>query len=150
MGTHSILKVLILNSHSGFWNFDPKIHFWANLCRKSQSSPYWLKIGTESISRILILIPTLLFSISNPKSIFGQNWAEKFKVVHFDWKLAHVVYRGCWFLFWHQFSEFPSKWELGPVSETACFVWCSCTLYLEGADLFHLKPVTGEYNEEGL
>ena len=45
---------------------------------------HWLQIGTQSISMILILIPTLLFSVSNPKSIFGKIWAKKFKVAHFD------------------------------------------------------------------
>ena len=99
IGTHGILEVLIPNPDLDFWNSDPKIHFWANLDRKSQSCLVWLKIGTQSVSTMLILIPTLFFSVSNPKSFFGQIWAEKFKVVHFDWKLAHMVYRGCWFLF---------------------------------------------------
>ena len=38
---------------------------------------------------MLILIPKLAFRISNPKSIFGQIWVEKVKVVCFAWKLAH-------------------------------------------------------------
>ena len=41
------------------------------------------EIGMHGISRMLILIPALDFSIFNPKSIFGQNWAEKVKVVRF-------------------------------------------------------------------
>ena len=45
--------------------------------QKSKSCPFWLKIGWQSISRMLIFIPTLVFSISNPKSIFGQTWAKK-------------------------------------------------------------------------
>ena len=32
---------------------------------------------------------------------FSQIWAEKFKVVHFSWILAHNVSRLCWFLFQH-------------------------------------------------
>ena len=32
----------------------------------------------------------LVFWITNPKSIFGQIWAEKVKIVQFDWKLAHT------------------------------------------------------------
>ena len=56
----------------------------------------------------MILIPTLLFSISNPKSFLGQISAENFEVVHFDSKLAHMVYRGCWFLFRQQFFELPT------------------------------------------
>ena len=93
IGTHCILEVQILNPDLDSWNSDPKILFWANLGRKSQSCPVWLKIGTQSVSTMLILIPIFFFSVSNPKSFFGQIWAERFKVVHFDWKLAHMVYR---------------------------------------------------------
>ena len=98
------------DSYSGisFLDFRPQIHFWQNLGQKSQSCPIWLKIGTQSVSTMLILIPTLFFSVSNPKSFFGQIWAKKFKVVHFDWKLAHMVYRGCWFLFRQYFFELPT------------------------------------------
>ena len=52
-------------------------------------------------------IPTLAFWISNPKSIFGEIWAKKVKVVQFGWKLAHRVSRQCWFVFRHYFSQFP-------------------------------------------
>ena len=86
-------------SRLDFWNSVPKIHFWANLGGKSQSCPVWLKIGTHSVSTMLILILTLFFSVLNPKSFFGQIWAAKLKVVYFDWQLAHMIYRGCWFLF---------------------------------------------------
>ena len=99
IGTHAISEVQIPNPDLDFWNSDPKIHFWANLSRKSKSCSVWLEIGTQSVSTILILIPTLFFSVSNPKSFFGQIWIEKFKVVYFDWKLAHMVYRGCSYLF---------------------------------------------------
>ena len=61
IGTHGILEVLIPNPDLDFWNFDPKIHFWANLGPKIQSCPFCLKIGTHVISRMLILIPTLVF-----------------------------------------------------------------------------------------
>ena len=74
-----------------FPKFRPKIH----LCL------FWLKIGTHGISRMLILIPTLVFWISNPKSIFGQILVKKFKVAHFARKLACMVSRGYWFLFRH-------------------------------------------------
>ena len=50
---------------------------------------------------------TLVFWLSNPKSIFGQIWTKKVKVIRFARKLAHMVSRGCWFLFQHLFSEFP-------------------------------------------
>ena len=88
--------------------FHPKIHFWANLGWKSQSFAFFLKIGTHGISMMLILIPTLVFWISDPKSIFGKIWTKKVKVVQFGWKLAHRVSRRCWFLFRHYFSQFPT------------------------------------------
>ena len=74
---HGILDVLILNPYLDFWNLDPIIHYWANLGQKSQICPFCLKIGTHGISTILVLILTLVFQISNPKSIFGQIWAKK-------------------------------------------------------------------------
>ena len=40
------------------------------------------------------------------KSIFGQIWAQKVKVVRFAWKLVHMVSQRCWFLFQHEFSQF--------------------------------------------
>ena len=96
--------MLIPNPDLDFWNFDPKIHFWANLGPKIQSCPFCLKIGTHGISRMLILIPTLVFWISNPNFLFRPIWAGNTKVVRFNWKLAHMVSRGCWFLFQHVFS----------------------------------------------
>ena len=76
IGTHGILEVLIPNPGLDFWNSDPKIHFWANLCPKIQSCLFCLKIGTHGISRMLIFIPTLVFWISNPNFLFGQIWAK--------------------------------------------------------------------------
>ena len=50
---------------------------------------------------MLILIPTLIFSISKPKSTFRQIWAKKVKIVMFMilfppdrlhyWNLGHCV-----------------------------------------------------------
>ena len=40
---------------------------------------------------MLILNPTLVFGISNPKFVFGEIWAEKIEAVCFAWKLAHMV-----------------------------------------------------------
>ena len=39
---------------------------------------------------MLNLIPTIVFWIANPKSIFGKIWAEKDKAVCFAWKLTHM------------------------------------------------------------
>ena len=101
IGTHGILQVLIPNPDLDFWNSDPKIHFWANLSPKIQSGPFCLKIGTHGIPRMLVLIPTLVFWISNPNFFSGQIWTKKGKVACFNWKLAHLISRGCWFLFQH-------------------------------------------------
>ena len=38
--------------------------------------------------------------------------------------------------------------ELVPGSEIACFVWCSYTTYLKGADLFHLKSLMEKITKE--
>ena len=100
-GTYGAFEVLIPKPDLDFRTFKPKIHLWANLGRKNQSCPFCLKIGTQIISRMLNLIPTTFFWISDPNSIFGQIWAEKVKFVHFAWKLAHRVSRGCWFFFRH-------------------------------------------------
>ena len=99
--THSISRMLIPNPDLDLWSFDAKIHFLANLGPKSQSCPFCLKIGKHGISRMLILIATLVFWISNPNFLFGQIWAKKVKVVRFNWKLAQMISRGCWFLFQH-------------------------------------------------
>ena len=98
----------ILKPDLDFWNSDLKTHFSANLGRKSQSCTFFLKIGTHDILTMPILIPKLIFWISNPKSIFGQIRAKKVKVIQFGWKLAHRVSRQCWFLFRHYFSQFPT------------------------------------------
>ena len=79
-----------------FW---PKINFWAISVRKSKKSPLCLKIGTHGISRMLVFIPTLVFWISNLKSIFRQIRVEKFRIVCFAWKLSERVPRGFWLLF---------------------------------------------------
>ena len=87
---------------------NPKIHFWANLGPKIQSCPFCLKIGTHGISRMLILIPTLVFWISNTNFFSGQIGAKKVKVVCVNWKKAQMISWGCWFLFQHYFYECPS------------------------------------------
>ena len=46
---------------------------------------------------MLILIPTLVFWISNPNFLFGQICAKKVKVVRFNWKLTHMVSWKCRF-----------------------------------------------------
>ena len=131
----------ISNPDLDFWNFDPKIYFWANLGRKNQSCLFFLKIDTIGIFTILILIPTLAFWISDPKSIFGEIWAKKVKVVQFGWKLAHRVSRQCWFLFQHYFSQFatlnPFLDKFGPRNSKLFILTKNWhTWYIEGADSY--------------
>ena len=81
---------------------------WAispNLGWKIKSFPFWLKIGMHGILTMLILVPTLVFWIANPKSIFGQIRTEKVKSCLFYLKFGtpahtHTVSQRCWFLFW--------------------------------------------------
>ena len=102
------LEVQIPNPDFNFWNSDPRIHFWVNLGWKSQSFPFFLKIGTYGILMMLILIPKLVFWISDPKYIFGKTWTKNVYVAQFGRKLAHGVSRRCWFLFQRYFFELPT------------------------------------------
>ena len=88
IGTGGILVVLIPNLDLNFGNSEPKIQYLGKFGPKNSSRPFCLKIGTHGIWRMLILIPTLVFWICNPKSIFGQIWAKKVKVVWFRWKYS--------------------------------------------------------------
>ena len=83
------------DSYSDIVFLNLKIYFWANLGRKSQNCSFWLKIAAQSLSRMLILVPTLLSSVSNAKSIFGQMWEEKFKVHHDLFWLALLSQTNC-------------------------------------------------------
>ena len=76
-GTHGTLEMLIPNPALGFWNSDPKIHFWANLSPNIQSCPFFLKIGTHSISTMLIPNPDLDFWNFDPKTHFWANLGPK-------------------------------------------------------------------------
>ena len=98
IGTVGILVVLIPNLDLKFWNSDPKMQslgkFGPQNSKLSVLPKHWQ-------TWYGIHIPILVFWICNPKSIFGQIWAKKVKVVWFTWKLALMVSRGCWFLFRH-------------------------------------------------
>ena len=63
-----------------FVKFRPQISSLGKFRSKNQSYPFFLKIGTHGILKMLILIPTLVFWISDPQSIFGQIWAKKSKL----------------------------------------------------------------------
>ena len=72
IGTLGILEVVIPNLDVDFWNSNPKILFWAKLGQKSQSCLFYLKIGTRSISRMLILIPILISQFLNLNPFLGK------------------------------------------------------------------------------
>ena len=74
--------------------------FGKKLGQKRRGCLLYLRIGTHVISRLLIV-----FWISKPKSIFGQIWTEKIKVVQFGWKLTYRLSRRCWFLFQDYYSQ---------------------------------------------
>ena len=82
IGTHGISKMMIIIDIN-FLNFKSYIYFWANLGQKSKSCLFCRTMGTQSMARMLILIPILIFSNSNPKSIFVQIWAKKVKIITF-------------------------------------------------------------------
>ena len=128
-------------SNISFLKFQPQTHFWANLGQKSQSWLFCLKTGTHVLSRLLILVPTLVFWISKPKSIFGQIWTKKLKVIHFGWKLGYRVSRQRLFLFQHYSSQFPTLSpfldKLGPKNSKFFILtenWH--TWYVEDADCY--------------
>ena len=82
------------DSKSGlkFLKFRPKNPFLGKLGPKK--SKLSLKIGTHSISSMLILIPRLVFRIFNPKSTFGQIWVKKSQRFSFCLKIGtHSISR---------------------------------------------------------
>ena len=72
-----MLEAVILNPEFDFWNSELKLHFWANLGLKMQSSPFCLKIDAHSISTMLIPNPDLYFWNFDPKIHFGGNLGAK-------------------------------------------------------------------------
>ena len=88
-----------IDSKSGlrFLKFQPQNLFLGKFGPKNSKCPFCLKIGTHCISRMLILIPTLVSWISNPNFLFGQICAKKVKVVRLNWKLVHMVSWKCRF-----------------------------------------------------
>ena len=117
---------------------------WAispNLGRKIKSCPFWLKIDAHGILEVLIPNPDLDFEILTPKSIFGQIWAQKVKVVRFVRKLVHIVSQRCWFQIQTYIFEISTPKSIlgkfGP-KKSKLFVWPKSlyTWYLEDADSY--------------
>ena len=88
IGPHDILEVLIPNPDLDFQNFDPKIHFWANLNPKTQSWRFCLKIGVRSISRMQIPNSHLDFWNLDPKIHFWANLGPKIQSCLFCLKIG--------------------------------------------------------------
>ena len=88
IGTLGILEVLIPNLDLDFWNFDPKIHFWANLGPKIQTCPFCLKIGACSMSWMLIPNPDLDFWNVDHKIHFWANLSPKIQSCPFCLKIG--------------------------------------------------------------
>ena len=73
-----------------FLKFWPQNPLWANLGPKLESCPFCLKIGTHSISRILIPNPDLDFANFDPKIHFWANLGPKTQNCPYVWKLVHM------------------------------------------------------------
>ena len=82
--------MLIPNPDLDFWNFDPKIKFWANLTPNIQCSLFYLKIGTHSISRMLISNPGF-----DTKIHFWENLGPKSQSCPFCLKIGTQISEGC-------------------------------------------------------
>ena len=71
-----------------FLKFRPQNPFWANLGPKIQSRPFCLKIGTQSISRVMIPNPDLDFWDSDLKIHFWANLGRKIQSCPFFLKIG--------------------------------------------------------------
>ena len=71
-----------------FLKFRPQNPFLGKFGLKMSNCPFCLKIGTHGISRMLILIPTLIFWNSNPKIYFWANLGQKSQSCAFCLKIA--------------------------------------------------------------
>ena len=58
IGTHGILEVQICKSGLRFLKFGPPKSIFGQIWTEKLSCPVWLKIGIQSVSTMLILIPT--------------------------------------------------------------------------------------------
>ena len=73
-----------LQHTQSYWNQNIALNWetFPNLGRKIQSWPFGLKISPHG--NLKVQIPIYIFEIPTPKSIFGQIWAEKVKVIGFS------------------------------------------------------------------
>ena len=148
-----------------FLKFRPQNPFSGKFGPKKTKFLFCPKIGTHCISRMLILFPTLVSWISNPKIPFWTNLGQKSQSCPFCLKIGtHGISRKLILfpalVFWISNPEFLCGQIWAKNIKIVCFVWkfqnlnpkfcCSYRRYPEDADLFHLKSVTGEDNKGGL
>ena len=75
-----------------FLGFQILVSFLGKFGPKSHICSIWLKIGTQSVSTMLILIPTLFFSVSNPKFFlnkFGSKISNLFILTE-NWHIWYI------------------------------------------------------------
>ena len=97
-------------SDISFLNCQPKTRFWANLGQKMPKISDLPGIDAHCISRMDILIPTLVFWISKPKPTFRQSYTYEVKLpvssdattqrisrllICFIWKLEKISKKFC-------------------------------------------------------
>ena len=128
------LKMLIFLSTIVFWISDPKTHFLVNLGEKvksflgkfrpkNQSSPFFLKIGTDGILRMQILISSLVLWISNRESILGKFRPKTLFVLPENWHTWYLENADSYFnVLFLNFKSKTSYWaNLGKKSQIIPF-----------------------------
>ena len=133
-GSHSILEVLIPNPDLRFLKFQLQNPFLGKFRFKKTK----LSIDTHGISRKLILISTLVFWISNQKSIFSKFAPKKSKLSVLS-ENRHTWYLGDADSYFNiSFPNFKPKTDfwpnLGQKSQICPF--CLKTWYLADADSY--------------
>ena len=90
------------NSYSDFSSLNCKtwIHFGQIGAVKFKVAHFGWKLP-HSISRMLILIPTLVFSISNPKFIFGEIYAQEVELLVLSDVVTHRMLKMLIYFIWN-------------------------------------------------
>ena len=98
VGTHGISRKLIVIRTLVFWISNQKSilgKFGPKKSKLSAFSEYWHTLYLDDADSYFNIC-SLNFK---PKTDFWPNLGQKSKFVHFVWKLAHMVSKGCGFLF---------------------------------------------------
>ena len=84
--------MLIANLDLDFWNSEPKIAFRAKLGPKIETCLFFLKIGSHTISRMLVPKPYLDFGYFHHKIHFWANLGPKIQTCSFCLEIgAHSI-----------------------------------------------------------